>query len=420
MRLSLRRSSSERSHEEMMRSSTGSRSPAQREEQATHPARLESLSPPPSSPLEWTPRGFFHGDLTRACACGDSTRVRFRLSTPPLVAREALPQGEALAALKELLHSGRPELPQLSWSACSTQVKQLHAVPYHPFVAAAQIAFAEHRPLVLGPEEFWLLLAQGFSNHVLENAEALRQHFVTHEGKKKLVVRRNDFVLDSPHNPWEEVIDAFCDQIRDHVQKRYDLMVSNFSTTTEITHTASCVTMMDALQSYFEYEFRTLCGIPEIELRGSTDDWIAIRNRVQAFEEFELGWWVKALTPILDELVESAKGNINKEFWSSFFKYSQQSGGPYIHGWIHYLFPYLREGKALTKNPYLELGLGEQRGPTTDQFPSALSQAPVQWEYHGQSIPMSFIGGFFGVQQGEDLSLRPEIGWAIAREPSSR
>lgn len=344
--------------------------------------------------------------------------VRFRLSTPSNVASKALPQGEALAALKELLHAGRPELPQLSWSACSTAAKELHAVPYHPFVAAAQLAFAEHRPLAFGPEELWLLLAQGFSTHVLEHAEELRQHFVTHKGKKKLVVRRDDFLLDAPDNPWDEVIDAFCDQIRDHVHKRYDLMISNFSTTTVISRTATCVTMMDALQAYFEYEFRTLCAIPEIELRGSTEDWISIRNRVRAFEEFGLAWWVHPLMPILDELVESSKGNINKEFWSSFFKYSQQSGGPYIHGWINYLFPYLREGRALIRNPYLQYPLSDGRGPTTDQFPSALSQAPVKWLYHGQSIPLSFIGGFFGVQQGEDLSLCPEIGWAIAREPT--
>lgn len=304
------------------------------------------------------------------------------------------------------------------WLACHSAKGKLHPASFHPFVAAAQIAFAEHRPFRFGPEEFWLLIAQGFANHINENAEHLRSRFVAHEGKKKLVVRRDDFVLDALDNPWHEVVEAFCDQVHDHVDKRYDLMVSRFSTTTALTKTASCITMMDALQSYFEYELRTLCGIPEFELGGTVQDWTSMKERVQALQEFDLGWWTQRLLPIMDGLIATAQGTIDQEFWTSFFKYSGQSGGPFIHGWVSQLFPYLRQGGKLLKNPFLEsqdhdLGFG---GPTTDQIPSALSIAPVQWEYLGQRIPLSFLGGFFGIAQDEDLTVSPSIGWAVTRE----
>lgn len=342
--------------------------------------------------------------------------MRFTIETLETQAREALPTLAPKAALEHLLAQGRPKDAPPRWSACVSTSPELIPADYHPFVAAAQLAFAEHRPLRFGPDEFWLVLSQGFANHIGLNAQALRDRFVQHEGKKKLVVRRDDFVLDAPDNPWHEVIDSFCDQIKDHVQSRYALMIGDFSTTTPIARTASCVTMMDALQSYFEYELRTLCGIPEFELTGSSKDWEELRRKVAALEEFDLGWWTCALAPILDELVATSQGQVNQEFWRSFFKFNGQSGGPFIHGWISHLFPYLRQGDKLQKNPYL-VDQEHNSGPTSDQFPGALSCAPVMWEYHGASIPMQFLGGFFGIAQAQDRTLSADIGWAVTRAP---
>lgn len=41
---------------------------------------------------------------------------------------------------------------------------------------------------MLTPDAIWLTLAQGFALHVNENAEALRDRFVRHDGRKTLVV----------------------------------------------------------------------------------------------------------------------------------------------------------------------------------------------------------------------------------------
>lgn len=345
--------------------------------------------------------------------------MRFKLSDEKPRAQDPATQRPRQKALEALLASSRPNHPPPQWSACISPSPELLSSEYHPFVAAAHLAFAEHRPLSFGPEQVWLLLAQGFANHINVHAEDLRAHFVQHQGKKKLVVRRDDFVLDAPDNPWHEVIDAFCDQVKTHVGKRHDLMVSNFSTTTAITRTASCINMMDALSSYFQYELRTLCGIPEFELLGTEQDWRDLRTRIQALEEFSLSWWTKSLYPILDKIIATSQGQIDRTFWESFYKFNGQSGGPFIHGWIHQLFPYLRHGGKLVRNPFLDPM--QEGGPTSDQLPSALSVAPVNWEYLGQSIPIQFLGGFFGIAQNlKDLTVSPEIGWAVLREEASQ
>ena len=45
-------------------------------------------------------------------------------------------------------------------------------------------AYENHLPICLTPDIIWLLIVQGFSQHVNYNAEKLREKFVNFEGKK--------------------------------------------------------------------------------------------------------------------------------------------------------------------------------------------------------------------------------------------
>jgi len=49
----------------------------------------------------------------------------------------------------------------------------------------------------------WLQILQGLANHVNANAEALRHHFVSHDGKKLIEIKRDEFVKGDPDNDWE-------------------------------------------------------------------------------------------------------------------------------------------------------------------------------------------------------------------------
>ena len=93
--------------------------------------------------------------------------------------------------------------------ACSEYAGRVVASQLHPFIGAIHAAFASHRPLVLSPDMFWLLIAQGFAQHIDQNAEAYRAQFVNHQGKKAISVRRDDFIKGSLENPWAEVFEDF-------------------------------------------------------------------------------------------------------------------------------------------------------------------------------------------------------------------
>lgn len=288
----------------------------------------------------------------------------------------------------------------------------------HPLIETAHCSFAEHYPLVLTPDSIWLTIAQGFANHVNLNAEALRDRFVKHEGKKEIIVHRNSFIKGDPNNDWEGCFSEFSDHIAEHIGKKRDLVVSNFSTTSVIEKTASEVVLMDAMQSYFEYTMMTMCGIPQVSLTGTVDDWKSIRTRAENLSEFDLEWWTGNLILVLDEFVLAAQGKPNIKFWDSFYKEDSMSGGPYITGWINTLFPYLVNHKnKMVKNPHFDK---KGYGPTMDSFPNGLSKVPFKWEYYDQEFNMEFLGGFAGVHQDPDsLALTPSIGWGVQEKKDS-
>lgn len=298
---------------------------------------------------------------------------------------------------------------------------------HHPFVEAVHAAFADHYPLVLSPDDVWLCLAQGFATHVNEHAEALRDRFVQHEGKLKIVVLRDGFIKGSPDNDWPGCFAEFSDAIAKSAGKKRDLVIADFSTTGAVERAASEIVLMSAMQAYFSYEVHTRCGIPSITLLGTTDDWRSIRRRAEVFAEFDLGWWTATLLPVLDQFIRASAGDVDREHWSSFYKLKNASGGPFVTGWINVLFPYLSIEKyreeelirSMKRNAFARILEAGERvpyggGPRTSDYPHGFSVAPFLWKYLGTDFPMELLGGFTGVSQDpQSLAVRPVIGWAV-------
>ncbi|MBD3260514.1 MAG: DUF4419 domain-containing protein, partial [Candidatus Altiarchaeales archaeon] len=93
----------------------------------------------------------------------------------------------------------------------------LECQPYNGFLMAAHHAYQDHYPLSLSPDHIWLCISQGLGTHINLNAEELRSRLVSHEGKLKLTVRRDNFVLGSPDNDWSGVVSEFSEQLGEHL-----------------------------------------------------------------------------------------------------------------------------------------------------------------------------------------------------------
>ena len=328
-------------------------------------------------------------------------------------AKQPKPSLDRTVALAKVLSKTRVE------QVYDSKARLVICTDMHPFVEMAHDAFYEHRPIAISPDAVWFCIAQGFAHHINANAEALRHHFVQHEGKVKLVVTRTDFELGK-RNPWPEAFAAFSEQIAGHVGKRRDLVVADFSTTGPLERAATEVLLMDAFQAYFEYEMRCGCGIPSITLLGTAEDWRSIRRRAQMLSEFGLESWGDVLLPVLDRIVATAEGKDDPRFWQSFFHYESGSMGTAMSGWIMVLFPYLKQWRApeLIRNPHMaswqQLVGSKDTGPSLGTIPSGLASAPVKMVdvRTGETVETRFVAGMFGVVEDRGV-LAPEFGWAV-------
>ena len=196
------------------------------------------------------------------------------------------------------------------------------------FIAAVTTAFAEHRPLALRPEHIWTLVLQAVAVHVNQNAEELRSRFVAHDGKLALTVRRDEFVLGAAGHDWAGVVAEFSEQIEGNtVADATKRMATDFSTTTADEKVAGQMTVMHAMEKYFDFRMSTLCGFPSITLEGSAEDWHSVRRKAEDLvrasckEEFS-SWWLPALLPVLDRFAEQYEdtGTVDVQFWQSMAK----------------------------------------------------------------------------------------------------
>jgi hypothetical protein len=309
----------------------------------------------------------------------------------------------------------------------------------HPLIDAVHVAFSQHRPLTLSPDDIWLVIAQGFGHHVAENSEALRHRLVRHPGKSQLVAKVDDLSRAS----FDRAIAEFSTQIREATDPvLHETLVCDFSTTNPAIRTASEVALMDCFSSYFEYIMDCVCGIPKIKIGGSLEDWQRIRARIEVIETYDLGWWVTRLRPILDEFVLAADGNPTREFWRAIYKPEKAYGSDVATGWIADLFPYLGDAPGRRQNPVFEydrhdwalpvdqgvktgrspLGGFNVKGVSPASFPSGLSSVPVKVQFKdGSSTDVDLVAGFFAVEQNaSDLALSPVIGWCVTQPPPKK
>ncbi len=288
---------------------------------------------------------------------------------------------------------------------------------YHSFFNGMYRAYAEHRPFVLSPDMIWLLISQGFAEHINANPEKLRKHFVNFAGKKTLtVVSKEDLLKNSNPTKWAVIFSQFTSQIAEHTGQEFiDIMTADFSTTTVTEKVASEITVMKAVEPYFEFlVIRVICGIPEITLQGTTEDWQKILDKTKKLGKYDLRWWTKELKPILKEFVKASEGKINKKFWRNMFKYhsKRKYGAPkIIDGWIVKFFPYDKYGK---RNSLNRLKGGES-------LPEEMVKVDLKYveltDNNTREIMLELRSGFIGLEQNSiTFSLAPKIGWMVRKK----
>lgn len=185
-------------------------------------------------------------------------------------------------------------------------------------------------------------------------------------------------------------------------------ITADFSTTTETEFIASQITLMHSVESFAEFlVLIAICGIPEVTLEGTAEDWEKVLEKAESLRKYDLNWWIDALKPVLLEFIQTAKGNINLSFWKNIMTYQAEGCGfEEFDGWFVKFFPYDKDGNRLDLKTL----------KMQHNLPNEIVKVPVKCIEQGLSYNLEVWSGFFGLQQDEKtFALKPQIGWLIRR-----
>ncbi|KAH7303656.1 hypothetical protein B0I35DRAFT_446370 [Stachybotrys elegans] len=281
------------------------------------------------------------------------------------------------------------------------------SVQDHGLVRAAYYAYSEHYHLVLRPEDIWVAILTQFSFYVNANSEKLRSSFVSHKGKKGLILR----------DPEQADMGVMCRNMTKLIDqnivdpKLREWILPSFTTTTIHDEVVAAVIMMGTLQKYFDYVFDcTCCGIPTVTLMGEVSDWEDIRRRIEKLKEYgkEPSQFCALLKPILDLMVASfTKGPSDSDvvqFWSSIIDRNTGSGMDTLSGWMVAFCFWDEQGTCTAQQPYSS----HNPNPITghgystlefDSVPAGFVSVPVTYMSPGGNIvETKLLAGFVGFE----------------------
>lgn len=297
-------------------------------------------------------------------------------------------------------------------------------------VSAAYMAYSNHYGLVLRPDDLWTAIALSLGVYVNGNAEEMRDYFVKHQGKEKITLNVSP-IVDAAKLDWPSLVTEFTEEIDRRLKKKVKKWIMpTFSTTTDQDKMVYGLLLMGTMKSYFEYEVEEECGIPEVTLKGTLEDWKQLRELADHLLDFDrkaLSKWHKLLTPVLDEFVEAYEnGVVNRKFWNSICGYNpgvepgcdpeddspeaKPSSPPSLTGWVNVFMPFDSDGRFQLKStddtPWGEVQL-------TD-VPSGLLEVPVKVVGRRKTQDCLFYAGSLMCSYNKKKNqLAPSLDWAL-------
>ena len=359
-----------------------------------------------------------------------SNGVTFELSQVPL-ATEPLADTFHRAAIEDFIGKEIFQIPS------EKEDQRIVSTWMNGFAATVYFAYDQHRPLALSPDDIWLLIEQGISLHVNTNFESLSPLLLKEDRPKEIRIRNDD--LTSSADAWEDLINDLAKETQKHVQPDVlNFMSPKFSTTTPLITTAYNLTLLETLKEAFSYVGESGCGIPEITILGTQQDWKDIKERLKNLDRLGLNYWRVELEAVLDEFINVYDQKPRIQFWESIFKEQQFYGSTNITGWMLKFFPYIKKYEYIEvseyeymkkevyeKNPFIAGQDYHLSNLGTSSLPKGYAEIDIIWDQYSlmQDLKQDTIrlyAGFVGIKQDkETLQLRPEISWYVVKNDAS-
>ncbi len=294
-----------------------------------------------------------------------------------------------------------------------------------PLLNGFYTAHNNHYPIRIKPDDIWLLIVQGFSNHVNANSEELRDMFVNFEGKKELIV---EYPLNSIKEVDKKILENFSEQINQQMIKYLgedliNTLTPNFSTTTYDSTIISKISIMGAFKKYFDYEMDLCgCGVPYLILEGTAEDYKKIIEKANQLKKYKFSWYIERIIPHINKMVEAKEGKINKEYFMNMIQkeeiiqakyglsgmYEGDEKVEYLSGWFLQFFAYYNDGDKFQSDKINVINFNKLANQML------IVPFTIKDLVHNKTYLMKYKVGFVGCDQNENKEVSPIQGWIVS------
>ncbi|KAA6408381.1 MAG: hypothetical protein FRX48_08123 [Lasallia pustulata] len=320
------------------------------------------------------------------------------------------------------------KMDRMLQSSFDTEQKTLYAST-NGFVHGAVEAYSSHHHLILRPDDVWLAILTQLSFYINAHSEELRGRLVPHDGKKELIVEACG-IFES--YDWTIFTQKMSDLLAQNVvdPQLRDWIMQTFSTTTPADQVVSAIVMMGALQNYFDFTARFMCGLPSVTLLGERSDWQSLLLALDKIPSFgmEATEFYNLLVPVCRHFVatfdDPASASV-KSFWNRIVHYQRRgSGTTRYSGWITAFCFWDKRGASLYERgidrsqppstqegamPQIRHRFGSARincvldgvtyhGVDSADVPPGYSSVPVKIDYYGLIYTARMVAGSVGIR----------------------
>ncbi len=264
-------------------------------------------------------------------------------------------------------------------------------------------AYSEHIPLKLRPDDIWLSILIAFGKYVKDHSEELRDHIVSHQGIKEVEVKY-EYDPDNLEAHWFNMTNLIMDKMKENVKDGIvEWSTPNFTTTTDKDKFIANFSLMSGFRKFFSYGGSLCCGLSEVTLEGTSNDWKELIRKAEKLYEFNdknLSDWADLLIPVLQEFVNVFDMKINEDFWQRVCTYKDRGSGgeKYFRGWFLVFCPFSNNGKYIL-NPIDKVNEDHVYGNVADdELGDAEVEVDVIFNNNGVKLTYTLFGGVMMTQ----------------------
>lgn len=204
------------------------------------------------------------------------------------------------------------------------------------------IAYNEHTPLTLRPDDLWITIVIVFMKYIDRNLP---------DGKQKLLEVDVEDLNFSSMDFWLDFTESLRLKMGTDIA---DSIIPTFSTTTTTDRIITNIALMSGFKKMFLYQGTQCCGLSEITLEGTEEDWsnlITKTKQLFTFGDSILTNWSELLIPILEQFHNLYMGKVDEDFWQRICTYKTRGSGgdKYFRGWFLVFGPFNVEGEYILR-----------------------------------------------------------------------